>query len=422
MHKIQRVTDTNLDSNSHPTPGVKSCRQCRLRSGAIQVVPGEGSTTAPIVLIGESPGPSEDRSGRPFIGPAGKLLDTTLAAFNLSRDDFYITNACKCFANTSGKIRAPKPDEIVACSPWLRMEIHRVNPRFIVAMGNASLAALFGSGSKSKYQVPTGKLLKSGKPATAAMTISQARRRDDLLYGELPVLACLHPAAALRGGAAMPRFLTDIRRIAEKLGRLSVMQQSHTYILFDGGAGGQPLHGTSLKGFDFSATALDTEFDEDDSLFCYSFSDRPHTGYVVLWSDPWAERLLMGIIEGSKKLIFHSAQADVPVLCANIGLSLRNFPWDKIHDVRVMGYVNGYRDLSLKSMAENLLGRHVVRLEEIMEPGATLADIDRDDLTTYSCQDADLTISLYQALKEKLIAQSEEDPGAIPSVFPEQRG
>ena len=128
--------------------GVRSCRRCDLWRRATQGVPGEGPAHTPLMLVGEQPGDMEDQAGRPFVGPAGQLLDQALAEAGIPRDQAFVTNAVKHFKHEPrGKRRLHKtPDagEISACRWWLENERRLVRPRLVVAMGGSAALAVFG--------------------------------------------------------------------------------------------------------------------------------------------------------------------------------------------------------------------------------------------------------------------------------------
>lgn len=134
------------------------CRGCHLFVDATQTVFGEGLKRARIMAVGEQPGNAEDRGGRPFIGPAGRLLDRAIAAAGIDRRDVYVTNVVKHFKfERRGKARIHKrPDasEIRACFPWLDAEIEVVAPRVVIALGATAAKALLGAGvSTARGQV-----------------------------------------------------------------------------------------------------------------------------------------------------------------------------------------------------------------------------------------------------------------------------
>src|SRR5947207_6733980 len=120
---------------------VRACVRCRLHVGRTLAVPGEGPPDARIVLIGEAPGRQEDRTGRPFVGAAGKVLDRSLAAAGLSRPDVYITNVVKCRPPAN---RPPKADEVQACRPYLLAELRAIQPKLLVTLGAHTLHGLVG--------------------------------------------------------------------------------------------------------------------------------------------------------------------------------------------------------------------------------------------------------------------------------------
>ena len=124
------------------------CHACPLWKNATQTVFGEGPAHASIMLVGEQPGDQEDLSGRPFVGPAGRILAQALAASGIPREQVYVTNAVKHFKfELRGKRRLhkkPVDAEIAACNQWLRREIEIVAPRLLVAMGTTAARALLG--------------------------------------------------------------------------------------------------------------------------------------------------------------------------------------------------------------------------------------------------------------------------------------
>jgi uracil-DNA glycosylase len=168
---------------AHDLPALKDaaskCHGCELYRRATQVVFGEGNREATIFLIGEQPGDKEDLQGKPFVGPAGQLLDKCLAAAGIDRSTTYVTNAVKHFKwEPRGKIRLhqkPNSLEISACRPWLESEIEAVHPAIIVCLGATAAQSLLGSQfrlTKHRGEVHSTR------------------------YG--PVTATIHPSAILR--------------------------------------------------------------------------------------------------------------------------------------------------------------------------------------------------------------------------------
>ena len=140
------------------------CRGCELWADATQVVFSQGPAAASIMLVGEQPGDQEDREGKPFVGPAGRLLAEAVDAAGIDRDQLYVTNAVKHFRfEERGKRRIHKTPEtahIVACHPWLEAEIAVVDPVVIVALGATAGRAVFGRpvriGAERGSVVPAG--------------------------------------------------------------------------------------------------------------------------------------------------------------------------------------------------------------------------------------------------------------------------
>jgi uracil-DNA glycosylase family protein len=125
-----------------------ACRGCHLYKRATQTVFGEGRLRSRLVLVGEMPGDREDRAGRPFVGPAGRVLDEALSAAGIARSETYITNAVKHFKwEPRGKWRlhkTPNRGEVRACRPWLDAELALIEPRVLVALGATAAQALLG--------------------------------------------------------------------------------------------------------------------------------------------------------------------------------------------------------------------------------------------------------------------------------------
>ncbi|MBA3502214.1 MAG: UdgX family uracil-DNA binding protein, partial [Deltaproteobacteria bacterium] len=156
------------------------CAACELCGPATQTVFGEGPEDARLVLVGEQPGDQEDLAGRPFVGPAGEVLDAALAAAGIERGGVYLTNAVKHFRFLPrGKKRLhqrPTADQVRACKPWLAAELQMVQPRVVVCLGATAAQSLIGSRFK----------------------ITQERGREVQTKWAAHLLATHHPAAILR--------------------------------------------------------------------------------------------------------------------------------------------------------------------------------------------------------------------------------
>ncbi|MEV6413567.1 UdgX family uracil-DNA binding protein [Kribbella sp. NPDC051718] len=180
---------------------LRDCRGCDLWEHAEQVVPGDGTAKARMMLVGEQPGDVEDVEGRVFVGPAGRLLDKALDAAGIDRDQLYVTNAVKHFRfERRGKRRihkTPAAGHIVACSPWLTRELRIVKPELVVVLGAVAARALLGTGFKVTERRGEAVELPDGTAAMAtvhpsAVVRSEEYRRDFALF-----VADLRAAAAL---------------------------------------------------------------------------------------------------------------------------------------------------------------------------------------------------------------------------------
>ena len=162
------------------------CRACDLWKNATQAVFGEGAQPADIMLIGEQPGDQEDRSGHPFVGPAGKLLDQALTDAGIDRSEVYVTNVVKHFRWTPterGKRRIhkkPRASEIQACRPWLDSEFDIVKPKVVICLGASAAQAILGK--EFRVTRDRRRAIKSTLPAIIVATVhpsSILRARDD---------------------------------------------------------------------------------------------------------------------------------------------------------------------------------------------------------------------------------------------------
>ena len=169
---------------------IHDCTLCTLSGKRTRAVPGEGSRTADIMFIGEGPGFYEDQQGRPFVGPAGKLLDELLASISLSREDVYITNMVKCRPPNN---RDPLPGEIESCRPYLDRQIEMIGPKVVVTLGRYSFERFF--------------------PGEA---IGKARGKPRSWNGRM-VYPMYHPAAALHNSSFRPAIESDFQKLPSLL-------------------------------------------------------------------------------------------------------------------------------------------------------------------------------------------------------------
>jgi uracil-DNA glycosylase len=181
------------------------CRACPLWRRGTQTVFGEGPREARLVLVGEQPGDREDLAGRPFVGPAGKLLERALAEAGIQREDVYLTNAVKHFKwKRSGKRRLhekPSVNEARACQPWLLAELEILEPDAVVCLGATAARSLLGPGVRVTEV--------RGQPLVSPLAPI--------------VMATVHPSALLRLSdprerrQAFARFVAELARVKRRL-------------------------------------------------------------------------------------------------------------------------------------------------------------------------------------------------------------
>jgi uracil-DNA glycosylase family protein len=208
-HKLTVETAATFIPDNPTLPrlveAARTCRGCHLWERGTQTVFGEGRAHVPLVLVGEQPGDAEDRAGRPFVGPAGKLLDSALEEAGIDRENAYVTNVVKHFKwEPRGKRRIhskPNAAEITACRPWLDLEIELISPRAIVCLGATAAQALLGRDFR--------------------VTVSRGRFIESKLAPL--VLATIHPSALLRmpdeemRRAETQHFIEDLALVAKAL-------------------------------------------------------------------------------------------------------------------------------------------------------------------------------------------------------------
>src|SRR5215218_9015963 len=205
----QSLFDESAAPHIPPRPSLKKlreaaagCKACPLWKTGTQTVFGEGSPKAEVMFVGEQPGDQEDKAGRPFVGPAGKLLDKAMDEAGIDRSLAYVTNVVKHFKwKAQGKRRIhqkPSWSEIAACSPWLETELAVVKPRVLVCLGATAAQALLGR----QFRV--------------------TQHRGEPIASDLApvVIATVHPSSILRADdqeAELAKFVSDLKTVAAHL-------------------------------------------------------------------------------------------------------------------------------------------------------------------------------------------------------------
>ncbi len=198
---------TRADALESVRTAAAGCRACDLWARATQTVFGEGPVPAPLMLVGEQPGDREDVEGRPFVGPAGRVLAEGLEAAGIDRDAAFVTNVVKHFKwrPVSGSKRRlhekPNKVEVRACLPWVERELELVRPQVLVALGSTAAQGLI----REDFSV----MRERGRPLESALAPV--------------VLATVHPSSILRAGPgrakAMDAFVADLELVKAELDR-----------------------------------------------------------------------------------------------------------------------------------------------------------------------------------------------------------
>ena len=205
----QSLLDETAAELIPPRPSLKKlreaaagCKACPLWKSGTQTVFGEGSPKAEVMFVGEQPGDQEDKAGKPFVGPAGRLLDEAMEQAGIDRSLAYVTNVVKHFKwKAQGKRRIhqkPNSSEVAACLPWLEAELAVVKPRVLVCLGATAAQALLGR----QFRV--------------------TQHRGEPIESELApvVIATVHPSSILRAddrGAELTKFVRDLQTVAAHL-------------------------------------------------------------------------------------------------------------------------------------------------------------------------------------------------------------
>lgn len=183
------------------------CPRCRLSETRKKAVPGEGSAQSRVMLVGEGPGRNEDLEGRPFVGQAGKYLDTLLTETGLIRNKVFICNVVRCRPPEN---RDPLPDEIDACTPYLNRQIALIKPKLIVSLGKHSAAYML-----SKAKLPFD-----------SITRTRGKFYEAKLWGmRMTIFPTFHPAAALYNGEYKNQLVEDFRLLGKELVRIGITKQ-----------------------------------------------------------------------------------------------------------------------------------------------------------------------------------------------------
>ena len=208
MSNLEPITITALEHT------ISRCEKCSLSKSRNRTVPGEGDYNAQVMVVGEAPGSNEDKTGRPFAGRAGNLLNELLSSVGIKRSQIYITNMLKCRPPSN---RDPQQTEIDSCEPYLALQISLIQPSVIITLGRFSFSNFF-----------------PGIPLSKARGIVRE-------WNGIKILPVYHPAAALYNPGLKPKLLQDFQKITSliNINESSASEQSQMadatqLSLFDG--------------------------------------------------------------------------------------------------------------------------------------------------------------------------------------------
>lgn len=174
---------------------ITTCTKCKLHAFRRNPVPGEGNKQSLVVFVGEAPGEKEDETGRPFVGPAGKLLTELIESMGFKREDFYITNVVKC--RPPGN-RDPEDDEVEACTPYLMRQLQLLRPKVIVTLGRHAGRVVFGVAGLRWTSV----------------SANHGRVYSGRVWGlEVKIIPTYHPASALYNPSVRKILEADFKNV-----------------------------------------------------------------------------------------------------------------------------------------------------------------------------------------------------------------
>lgn len=186
------VAQKRDDSLEKIAVDVRGCPLCKLARTRKNAVPGEGQLSAKIMFIGEAPGNSEDKEGRPFVGAAGRILDDLLKKAGIERSQVFITNMVKCRPPNN---RVPKEDELTACRPYLDRQIALIKPKVICILGRTAYSSLLGGSSIT---------------ASRGKIVERAGQKYFLTF---------HPAAVIYNKGLLSALEADLKKLAIEINK-----------------------------------------------------------------------------------------------------------------------------------------------------------------------------------------------------------
>ena len=359
------------------------CEKCPLNDNTVYI-PSEGNPNANIAFVGEAPGYQEIKTGRPFTGPSGKLLDSVMTNFDIKRSEVFLTNACLC--RPQGANVTPPKEAVKACWPRLKKELQDVDPEWIVALGNTAAQSLLDS----REGITS---LRSGPPRSVSY------------LPDAKIIPTLHPAACLRSSDMFPSMVADIGKVKSNV---FIKWEPPQYAVFDEPSEAVKAIDELQRRYDELVVDIEVGIEKDSDfghpeqyqMLCIGFAYARNRGIVI------GERALMdGAVRdrvrrllGSKKLIAHNGKFDLA--------GLR--PWGEgtlYFDTMLASYCVDERPgvHGLKYLASEILGApdYDSELKKYVGKGS-YATAPRDILYKYNAYDVVCTWNLYEYYRDRL--------------------
>lgn len=432
-----------------PADLIKQCTDCNLRAGCKAPVPGESVIPCEVILVGEAPGRNEDEQGRPFVGAAGKYLDSLLFQSGLSRDSVCITNVVHCRPPNN---RTPSASEIETCRKWLELELELASPRIIVAMGAPAIRWFLGSGAGTVEHLHGRPIEKGGRIILPVYHPAAA------LYNTALLRQCQEDFRVLRGlvkGEAWDSFqardeypnpdyevVTGVSQFPARTGQIAVDTETGRGGLWSAQFSTEPGMARFIR-MQEGTQKWDLS-NEPDTVIVHNYLFDIQ--YLSIKDDNFRDSMIMayllGLPQGLKELssrlcglnminyneMVRPYQRDLSLeyLMKVSDLNWPNPPllpetrWDNkagelVTKNKRPWHISRKVDNILKAMSDDdetdlwdrwrsipALERAVVEEELGAMPESTLADIPFDDAVQYACRDADATVRVYLKLREMI--------------------
>lgn len=371
------------------------CTRCELHETTDRVcVMGRGSRKAKIVIIGEAPGGSEERTGKVFSGPAGKLLDGALDAAKIGVDEVYITNVVKCRPPDN---RRPDRPEWEACSKYLRRELRKLSPTHVLLLGNAALHSLWGRSGITKHR---------------------GVRLDGFKIPELDaaeVMASIHPAYCLRNPGQTPVFYEDVARFARLVrGSLEVKEVKTKMVMTKGGLEWLRWRISQVPKGDHVAYDIESRYapwnGKEWAIVCLGLALTDDEAYVIPLRHPespfrkrWRSLLIEYIKEPLEKrhfkLVAQSGKHD------NLHLAGAGVFLEHEFDIMLAAHLlDENRPKNLGFLSQTMLGADVYKGMVDLKP-EKIFDTDLRQMAIYNGNDCGYTRQLYPKLRAELKEQ-----------------